>query len=625
MCGFAGVYSPLAVVDMGVIARMGDVLTHRGPDGRGFWAESDRSVGLVHRRLAIQDVSPAGDQPMCSPCARYIIVFNGEIYNHLRLRGQLSAAGHVCDWRGHSDTETLLACISVWGIRSTLERLVGMFAFAVWDRSAKELTLARDRAGEKPLYWGWQNGSLVFGSELKALRSHPDFNAPVDRGALSVFLRHNYIPAPYTIFKGINKLPAGCMVTVSRESSSKPASPVAYWSVNQAVQHGLSDPFRGSDEEAIGSLKSILSESIEGQMLSDVPLGAFLSGGVDSSLVAAMMQERSSAPIKTFAIGFDDPRFNEAGHASAVARHLGTNHTELYVSAQDALDVVPRLPSIYCEPFADSSQIPMFLVSRMAKEKVTVALSGDGGDELFGGYNPYQFAPRYWAYMQKFPLGLRRAAGSMLGRLPLPDRLQKLSGVMGEMNREMFYRALMSHWLNPEQVVLEGDEHSTILNNSARWPNAESFEEWMMSMEAQMYMPDDILVKVDRAAMANSLETRVPLLDHRVFEFAWRLPLHMKIREGQGKWVLRQLLYTYVPKALIERPKKGFSVPMADWLRGPLREWAESLLNERRLEHEGYFNARAVQKLFKEHVSGRRNHANRLWSVLMFQAWLEQL
>lgn len=609
---------------MGVIARMGDVLTHRGPDGRGFWAESDRSVGLVHRRLAIQDVSPAGDQPMCSPCARYIIVFNGEIYNHLRLRGQLSAAGHVCDWRGHSDTETLLACISVWGIRSTLERLVGMFAFAVWDRSAKELTLARDRAGEKPLYWGWQNGSLVFGSELKALRSHPDFNAPVDRGALSVFLRHNYIPAPYTIFEGINKLPAGCMVTVSRESSSKPASPVAYWSVNQAVQHGLSDPFRGSDEEAIGSLKSILSESIEGQMLSDVPLGAFLSGGVDSSLVAAMMQERSSAPIKTFAIGFDDPRFNEAGHASAVARHLGTNHTELYVSAQDALDVVPRLPSIYCEPFADSSQIPTFLVTKLAKQHVTVALSGDGGDELFGGYNPYQFAPRYWRTLSKIPRPFRSGMEGLMEKLPLPDKFQKLAGVMAAHSREDFYRSLMSHWLNPDSVVIGGREYPSVLNNPDAWPKTDSYEHWMMAMEAQMYMADDILVKVDRAAMANSLEARVPLLDHRVVELAWRLPLNMKIREGKGKWLLRQVLYRYVPESLIERPKKGFSVPMADWLRGPLRDWAESLLDERRLRDEGYFEAQVVRRALTEHQAGKRDHSNRLWSVLMFQAWLER-
>ena len=623
MCGFAGVLSPFQSNSEALGRALSTMLAHRGPDGEGIWDDPVGGVLLVHRRLAILDTTNAGEQPMHSPCGQYVIAYNGEIYNHLELRRQLAEEGRAVNWHGHSDTETLIRCISAWGLKATLSRLVGMFAFALWDKKNRLLSLARDRVGEKPLYWGWQKGALLFGSELKALKAHPDFEGEVDRNALSLFLRHNYIPSPHSIYKGIHKLPPGHFLTVSAFEGPNSGEPQPYWSVNEVVADGMRDPFTGTDAGAKDILHQGLIASVKGQMLSDVPLGAFLSGGVDSSLVAALMQSQSSSPVRTFAIGFDDARYNEAQHASAVAKHLGTNHTELYVTAEDALNVIPSLPDIYCEPFADSSQIPTFLVTKMAKQQVTVALSGDGGDELFGGYTPYQFAPRYWRYLQKVPQALRSMSGNALSGLPLPDKYLKLAGVMDAENREMFYRKVMSHWLNPDAIVLGGHEYPTALNDSFRWPEVDSYEHWMMAMEAQMYMPEDILVKVDRAAMANSLETRVPLLDHRVMELAWRLPLHMKIRGGQGKWILRQVLYDYVPKELIERPKKGFSVPMADWLRGPLRDWAESLLDEKRLRNEGYFQPGIIRRAFAEHLSGKRDHSNRLWSILMFQAWLE--
>lgn len=623
MCGFAGVLSPFQRNPEVVGRALSNMLAHRGPDGEGIWSDPDGGVLLVHRRLAILDTTRAGEQPMHSPCGRYVIAYNGEIYNHLELRSQLVQEGRAPDWQGHSDTETLVGCIAAWGLEATLGRLVGMFAFALWDKKNRTLSLARDRIGEKPLYWGWQKGTFLFGSELKALKAHSDFEGEIDRNALSLFLRHNYIPSPHSIYKGIHKLPPGHFLTVSASEGLNSAAPKAYWSVNEIVTDGMRDPFTGADAGAKDLLHRALNDSVKGQMLSDVPLGAFLSGGVDSSLVAALMQAQSSSPVRTFAIGFDNARYNEAEHASAVARHLGTDHSELYVTAKDALNIIPSLPDIYCEPFADSSQIPTFLVNKMAKQHVTVALSGDGGDELFGGYTPYQFAPRYWNYLQKVPQSLRSVAGRALGGLPLPDKYLKLAGVMDAETREMFYRKVMSHWVSPDAIVLGGREYPTALNDSSRWPEVDSYEHWMMAMEAQMYMPEDILVKVDRAAMANSLETRVPLLDHRVMELAWRLPLHMKIRGGQGKWILRQVLYDYVPKELIERPKKGFSVPMADWLRGPLRDWAESLLGEERLRDEGYFQPGIIRRAFAEHLSGKRDHSNRLWSVLMFQAWLE--
>lgn len=603
---------------------MGSVTNHRGPDDFGVWYDEEVGLGLAHNRLSIIDLSPAGHQPMLSDDGRYVIAFNGEIYNHLALRRELDACQQPTNWQGSSDTETLLQCFSRWGIGNTLKATVGMFAIALWDRQERTLTLARDRLGEKPLYWGWCNQTLLFGSELKALQMHPVFNAEVDRSALALLLQYNAIPAPYSIYRGIQKLPAGHMVQIRQGDRPGEAMPKAYWALNEVIESGLANPFLGTDEEVVTALQQRISQSVAGQMLADVPLGAFLSGGVDSSTVVALMQQQSSEPVRTFAIGFNEPGYNEAQYAKEVAEYLGTDHTELYVGTNDALSVIPDLPHIYCEPFADSSQIPTFLVSKMAKQQVTVALSGDGGDELFGGYNPYQFAPKVWRLVRRLPLKIRKLAVAVLADTPVPDKLHKLLRVLPCADREAFYDALMSHWQQPEQTVIGSGIVPTAMNSPFRWPKTDSFEHWMMAVDAKQYMSDDILVKVDRAAMANSLETRVPLLDHRVIEFAWRLPLHQKIRNGTGKWALRQVLYRHVPRAMIERPKKGFSIPLANWLRGPLRDWAEAQLEETRLNREGYFYAAPIRKMWKEHVDGKRDNASKLWSILMFQAWLER-
>lgn len=629
MCGFCGFYTSDKKVALGqvnplVLQMMSFSLSNRGPDDSGSWLDKNAEVGLAHTRLSIVDLSPAGHQPMASACDRFVIAFNGEIYNHHELRVQLESQNSAPAWRGHSDTETLLACFSAWGIEQTLQSTVGMFALALWDKQEQQLTLARDRLGEKPLYWGWCDDTLLFGSELKALKAHPDFSAEVERGALSLLLRHNYIPAPYTIYQGIEKLPAGQYVQIKKGQLRADVQPKTYWQLNQAIERGLANPFSGTDTQATDLLEQTISQAVSGQMLADVPLGAFLSGGVDSSTVVALMQQQSKQAVRTFAIGFDEPGYNEAEYAKEVARHLGTDHTELYVSAQDALDLVPHLPDIYCEPFADSSQLPTFLVSRMAKQHVTVALSGDGGDELFGGYNPYQFAPRVWGKLKVLPLPLRQIAFRLLSGLSLPDKLAKLLRVLPAKDKEQFYHILMSHWDNPEQLVIGGHTRPTLINSPSQWPRTDSFEHWMMAMDAGQYMTDDILVKVDRAAMSNSLETRVPLLDHRVVELAWQIPQHMKIRDGVGKWILREVLYRHVPREMIERPKKGFSVPLGQWLRGPLRDWAEALLSEQRLVQEGYFVPSVVRRVWSEHLQGKRDHARKLWSILMFQAWLEK-
>lgn len=636
MCGFVGFLTTSQWVHddaaPGLLAYMANAIAHRGPDSAGYWQDAASGIALGHRRLAIVDLSPAGAQPMQSVCGRYVIAFNGEIYNHLDLRKELAAGSSPllgeewtnAAWRGHSDTETLLAGFSVWGIRATIERSIGMFAMAVWDKKERSLTLVRDRIGEKPLYWGWQDGVLLFGSELKALKAHPAFKAEIDRGALALLLRHNYIPAPHSIYRDIWKLPAGHYVQIPYGAGPGDVRPRPYWRMNDAIENGLKSPFSGTDSEGIDALENQLAESVASQMLADVPLGAFLSGGVDSSTVVALMQKQSSLPVRTFAIGFNEAGYNEAEHAKAVARHLGTEHTELYVGAAEALAVIPKLPRIYCEPFADSSQIPTYLVSQMARQHVTVALSGDAGDELFGGYNPYQFLPRVWNSLKRLPLPLRRALQAMLAGLPLPERMAKLRAVMAAPTPQALYRQVLSHWSEPEQVVLGAQEPATLLNTPSDWPHTDCLEHWMMAMDAQTYMADDILVKVDRAAMANSLETRVPMLDHRVVELAWRFPLHMKIREGQGKWILRQVLYRHVPRDLIERPKKGFSIPLAAWLRGPLRDWGEALLNETRLRQEGYLNPEPIRRAWDLHQQGKADHSTRLWGVLMFQAWLEE-
>lgn len=626
MCGISGFlsFNYLNIDFNASLNSMASAIVHRGPDASGIWFDEQIGIGLAHARLSIVDLSSAGHQPMKSACDRYVIAFNGEIYNHLVLREQLEAKQQAPNWRGHSDTETLLACFSAWGIERTLQATVGMFAIALWDKQDKVLTLARDRLGEKPLYWGVCKEILLFGSELKALKSHSVFDCEIDRNALTLLLRHNYIPAPHSIYDGIRKLPAGHFVQIAQGQDFSTATTEAYWSLNRVIESGLAQPFSGSDQDAVATLEACIGQSVAGQMLADVSLGAFLSGGVDSSIIVSLMQQQSSSPVRTFAIGFNEPGYNEAIYAREVAVHLGTDHTELYVGADEALAVIPKLPEIYCEPFADSSQIPTILVSQMAKQQVTVALSGDGGDELFGGYNPYQFAPKIWSYISHLPLSLRKIAVTVLGDLPLPDKLHKLLSVLSASDREEFYSILMSHWQQPEQAVIGSSVVPTFLSSSAGWPKVRSFEHWMMAMDANQYMSDDILVKVDRASMANSLETRVPLLDHRVVEFAWKLPLSLKIRNGTGKWVLREVLYRHVPREMIERPKKGFSIPLAQWLRGPLRDWAEALLEKQRLQREGYFNPQPIRQLWQEHIAGKRDNALKLWSILMFQAWLER-
>ncbi|MCX7098536.1 MAG: asparagine synthase (glutamine-hydrolyzing) [Methylococcales bacterium] len=643
MCGFSGFLHSNHFPDqpLPILKAMGLAIIHRGPDDGGEWWDAATGIGLSHRRLSILDLSPAGHQPMESGCGRFVIAFNGEIYNHNELRSAL--AGQA--WRGHSDTETLLAACAAWGIEATLKKCVGMFAFALWDKHKQTLTLARDRLGEKPLYYGWQGTSFLFGSELKALKAHPAFTADINRDALALLMRYNYIPAPYSIWQGIHKLQPGCWLTVSTNQREPQIS--TYWSGKDCVTTGLATPFTGTATQAVAELEAVLMQAVGQQMVADVPLGAFLSGGVDSSAIVALMQAQSSRPVKTFAIGFNEATYNEAHYAKAVAQHLGTEHTELYVTAQDAMNVIPKLPTLYDEPFSDSSQIPTFLVAEMARQHVTVSLSGDAGDELFCGYNRYLQTHHLWGKISRLPLAVRQAIAYSLTRLSpsawnrlaspfmnlaperfkhlnLGDKLHKGSGVLSYQTIDELYLDLISHWKDPASLVLGATEPLTLLTNPSLQPATPTDIERMMALDMLSYLPDDILTKVDRAAMGVSLETRVPFLDHRVVEFAWRLPLEYKLREGVGKWALREVLYKHVPKTLIERPKMGFGVPIDVWLRGPLRDWAESLLNEDRLRQEGYFNPQLVQAKWAEHLSGKRNWHYYLWDVLMFQAWLEQ-
>lgn len=652
MCGLTGFLGGLAQdasTQADVAERMAAQIRHRGPDDGGVWADPDAQFGLGHRRLAVVDLSPAGHQPMRSASGRYVIAFNGEIYNHMDLRVELQKKDQAPMWRGTSDTETLCAGFDEWGVQGTLERAAGMFAIALWDRRDRTLTLVRDRAGEKPLYYGWQGTGqaavFLFGSELKALRAHPAFAAPISRDALCLYMRHNNIGGERSIHHGIRKLLPGTWLTVSRDVPEPKIR--VYWSAAEVAKRGKAQPFMGSATEAIDALDGLLKDAVGRQMMADVPLGAFLSGGVDSSTVVAMMQAQSMRPVKTFSIGFPEAAYNEAVHAKAVARHLGTDHTELYVQPHEAMAIIPRLPQLYDEPFADSSQIPTFLVSQLARQHVTVSLSGDAGDELFGGYNRYQLTASLWKKLSVLPLRLREAMAWGLTRFSpqsldafashLPaaarwagvgDKLHKGAGVMAASSATELYLGMVSQWQNPAQIVREGVEPATLL--SGLQPQLEGLTdvERMMALDLQTYLPDDILTKVDRAAMGVSLETRVPFLDHRVMEFAWQLPMEYKLRRENKsyttKWALRQVLFRHVPKVLIERPKMGFGVPIDSWLRGPLRAWAEDLLSESRLTREGYFNPVPIRQRWAEHLSGQRNWQHQLWCVLMFQAWLTE-
>ena len=624
------------------LKQMANAIIHRGPDSDGYWTDPSAGIALAHRRLSIVDLSPAGAQPMISASGRFVMAFNGEIYNHLRLRDKLQNEGKLRGpWRGHSDTETLLAGFEAWGVESTLQKAIGMFAVALWDRETKELLLARDRLGEKPLYYGWQGQGnqavFLFGSEISALKQHPIFSAEINRNALSLYMRHNYIGGDHSIYNGINKLPPGHLLTVSCNATQPKVS--AWWSGVAAIEHGVSHPFSGTPDQAVDTLEILLRDAVGQQMMADVPLGAFLSGGIDSSTVVALMQTQSTRPVKTFSIGFHVEGFNEAEHAKAVAKHLGTDHTELYITSEEAQAVIPKLPTIYSEPFADSSQIPTFLVSQLARQHVTVSLSGDAGDELFCGYNRYQLTARLWGKISSLPPPFRRLLENMitgispkywdkLGTLArvsqLGDKFHKGAALLGSRTVADLYRGMVSHWDNPDSVVLGAKEPATLLSGAA--PKLEGLNdvERMMALDMLTYLPDDILAKVDRAAMGVSLESRVPFLDHRVVEFAWSLPLDFKYRNGITKWPLRQVLYKHVPKTLMERPKMGFAVPIDHWLRGPLREWAEDLLSESRLRSEGFFNPEPIRIRWAEHLSGQRNWQYHIWDVLMFQAWFEK-
>jgi len=640
MCGIAGFLNTRAAVSSAesseIAAAMNRSLQHRGPDDDGVWIDTEAGISLVHRRLSIVDLSPAGHQPMMSADGRYVITYNGEIYNFGDIRKELETRGVA--FRGGSDTEAILEAIGQYGLEATIHRMIGMFAIGLWDRRERTLILFRDRLGIKPLYWAKFGTLFLFGSELKALRAHPGWTPRINRSAVASFMRHNYIPAPHSIYEGVHKLEPGTILTLPWGGEPRIER---YWDARAVAREGLHHRLAGSDTELIEQLETLLQDAVRRRMIADVPLGAFLSGGIDSSTVVALMQSANAGRVRTFTIGFAEAGYDEAPHAAAVARHLGTEHTELTITARQARDVIPLLPEWYDEPFADSSQIPTYLVSAMTRKHVTVALSGDGGDELFGGYNRYQLTQRLWRNLSVMPLPLRSAAARAItaiapdqwtrllsalpGRRPaeVGDKIYKAAALLGQRDPGALYLQLVTHW-NPAAVAPGAAETQGVLFDgriAAEFPDLLSR---MQFLDLVTYLPDDILTKVDRASMAVALEARVPLIDHRVVEFAWRLPQRMKIRNGRSKWALRQILDRHVPRAIMERPKMGFGIPLGEWLRGPLRDWAEHLLSEQRLREAGLLDTALVRRRWQEHLGGRHNWQYLIWDVLMLEAWRER-
>lgn len=647
MCGIAGFWSPASTQDAAglnnIAAAMGRAVAHRGPDGAGTWVDAEQGLAFAHRRLAIIDLRRTGDQPMISASGRYVLSYNGEIYNFRELSVDLEAHGTV--FRGTSDTEVLLALIEQFGLEEALLHTNGMFAFALWDRRENQLFLARDRYGQKPLYYATVPGGVLFGSELSALCAHPEFNPTVSRDALAMFFRFGNVPAPVAIFENTHKLLPGTILTLNGRDVAATGLPAPqhYWSAEQIARDGLNQPFEGEPEDAVAELERRLEVAVERCMVSDVPLGAFLSGGLDSSTVVAMMQARSTSPVRTFSIGFYETQYNEANYAAAVAQHLGTDHTELYLTAADAQDIIPQLPLLYDEPFSDSSQIPTFLVSRLARESVTVSLSGDGGDEQFVGYNRYAWGDRIGRIVEALPGTARQLAAVALrapspqlwdslyrsctvwnrgnGQVQVGHKVHKLAELLRAADRPALYLELLSQWNDPLSAVPGATETLSYGGAPTAWPQLGSFTLEMLLLDTTGYLPNDILVKLDRATMAVGLEGRVPFLDHEVGAFAWQLPLEMKLRNGDTKWLIRRVLERYVPRSLIERPKMGFGVPIGQWLRTDLRDWAEDLLSPGSLQSHGLLNPAVIRKTWEDHLSGKRNWEHRLWAVLMFQSW----
>jgi asparagine synthase (glutamine-hydrolysing) len=647
MCGIAGFYnndSKYSNEILSIARRMGDAISHRGPDNFDFWTDNSSPLTLLHRRLAILDLSEAGNQPMHSPSNRYVISYNGEIYNHLDIRREIDKDFSDVKWLSQSDTETIIIAIEVWGIKKSLQAISGMFAIAIWDKKLKTLHLARDRVGEKPLYYGWQNNVFLFASELKAIKAHPSFEGKIDRNSINMLMQYGYIPAPYSVYKKIFKLEPGKLLSFNFQLQGKDGfeSIEDYWSFQEVAKSARCNQFQGGFKEAKIKLNELLIQSISSQMISDVPIGAFLSGGIDSSLIVSLMQACSDKPINTFTIGFSEDKYNEADFAKEIAKYLGTNHSEYYVSSSEALDVIPKLPHIYDEPFADSSQIPTYLVSKLAKSSVTVSLSGDAGDELFGGYNRHVYSYRWGNILRKTPKNFKLTVARLLD-LCKPDYLNQLESRLskkfisktGINNLSNFfnktstalklheskglYQSFITHWPKDSNIVLHSNSYSENLFADDNFSLMES----MMMNDFMSYLHNDILVKVDRAAMGLSLETRVPFLNEDIIRFAWTLPNSMKVHNGKGKYILRSLLNEYIPKKYFDRPKQGFAVPIEDWLRGPLLDWAESLLSKSKLDEQGYLNSNIVREKWDEHKSGKKNWQTDLWDVLMLQAWLE--